>query len=58
MDVCIKDLTLNKRNKFDLSRPVLQSDVGRCYRNVESGAHFLGSGYVMQSKLHVRGRSR
>ncbi|XP_076805272.1 laminin subunit alpha-1-like isoform X3 [Clavelina lepadiformis] len=47
MDVCVRNLVFNKRGKLNMATATATNQVQECYKKVEKGAYFNGSGYVI-----------
>ena len=50
MDVCVRNLVFNKRGKLNMATATATNQVQECYKKVEKGAYFNGSGYVIYGK--------
>ncbi|XP_055381870.1 laminin subunit alpha-1 [Condylostylus longicornis] len=50
---CIRNLEINN-NTQDLTKDKKHMNVGKCFRNVEKGSHFIGNAYAVYKKnFHV-----
>ena len=50
MDICIRDLTLNKNISLTPMTADSSFQVQSCFNKVTSGAHFNGTGFAIHSK--------